>query len=145
MSQIKVAIVPVTPFQQNCSILVCLTTQKAAVVDPGGDIPLILRAIEQLGADVEKILLTHGHVDHAGGAAELAEALKVVVEGPHLGDKFLLDNLEQSGRMFGFSARDVAPTAGWPRAKASLLAHRSWTSCIVPAIHPARWSSFIKA
>jgi hydroxyacylglutathione hydrolase len=109
MSRIKVAIVPVTPFQQNCAILICAATGKAAVVDPGGDVPLIRRAIEQSGASVEKILLTHGHADHAGGAAELRDALGVPIEGPHVGDKFLLDNLETAARMFGFPCRNVTP------------------------------------
>jgi len=109
MSQIRVAVIPVTPFQQNCSILICETTQKAALVDPGGDVPLILRAIEQTGAKIEKILLTHGHADHAGGAAELREILGVTIEGPHLGDKFLLDSLEAASARFGFACRDVAP------------------------------------
>jgi glyoxylase-like metal-dependent hydrolase (beta-lactamase superfamily II) len=109
MSQVKVAIIPVTPFQQNCTILICETTGKAAVVDPGGDVPLIRRAIEQAGAQVEKIFLTHGHADHAGGAAELREILGVPIEGPHIGDKFLLDSLEAASARFGFACRDVAP------------------------------------
>ena len=109
MSQVKVAIVPVTPFQQNCTILICEATKRGAVVDPGGDVPLIRRAIEQTGAKVEKIFLTHGHADHAGGAAELRELLGVPIEGPQLGDKFLLDSLEASAARFGFASRDVAP------------------------------------
>jgi hydroxyacylglutathione hydrolase len=109
MSQIKVAIVPVTPFQQNCSILVCQATNMAAVVDPGGDVPLIRRAIEQTGAKVEKIFLTHGHADHAGGAAELREILGAPIEGPQIGDKFLLDGLEAAAARFGFACRDVTP------------------------------------
>ncbi len=109
MSQIKVAIVPVTPFQQNCTILVCQATKLAAVVDPGGDVPLIRRAIEQTGGKVEKIFLTHGHADHAGGAAELREILGVPIEGPQIADKFLLDGLEAASSRFGFACRNVAP------------------------------------
>lgn len=109
MSQVKVAIVPVTPFQQNCTILICEATKRGAVVDPGGDVPLIRRAIEQTGAQVEKIFLTHGHADHAGGAAELRELLGVPIEGPQIGDKFLLDSLKASAARFGFASRDVAP------------------------------------
>lgn len=109
MSQVKVAIVPVTPFQQNCTILICEATKRAAVVDPGGDVPLIRRAIEQTGAQVEKIFLTHGHADHAGGAAELREILGVPIEGPHIADKFLLDSLEAASARFGFACRDVTP------------------------------------
>jgi glyoxylase-like metal-dependent hydrolase (beta-lactamase superfamily II) len=109
MSQIKAAIVPVTPFQQNCTILMCTATNRAAVVDPGGDVPLIRRAIEQIGAKVEKIFLTHGHADHAGGAAELREIFGTPIEGPQIGDKFLLDGLEAASAMFGFACRNVAP------------------------------------
>jgi len=109
MTQIKVVLIPVTPFQQNCSLLICENSKKAAVVDPGGDVPKILRAIEQTGAQVEKILLTHGHADHAGGAAELREKLGVTIEGPQIGDKFLLDSQAQSSALFGFACRDVTP------------------------------------
>jgi hydroxyacylglutathione hydrolase len=109
MSRIKVAIVPVTPFQQNCTILICEATKAAAVVDPGGDVPVIRRAIEQTGGKIEKIFLTHGHADHAGGAAELRETLGAPIEGPQIGDKFLLDHLEEASKMFGFPCRNVTP------------------------------------
>jgi glyoxylase-like metal-dependent hydrolase (beta-lactamase superfamily II) len=109
MSQIKVAIVPVTPFQQNCTILMCTATNGAAVVDPGGDVALIRRAVEQIGAKVEKIFLTHGHADHAGGAAELRDIFGAPVEGPHVGDQFLLDGLEAASTLFGFACRNVTP------------------------------------
>ncbi len=103
-------VVPVTPFQQNCSILVCEATQTAAVIDPGGDLARIREAIAQTGAKVEKILLTHGHIDHAGGAAELAAELKVPVEGPQRGDAPLLALLAETGRGFGImDARPVEP------------------------------------
>jgi hydroxyacylglutathione hydrolase len=109
MSQIKVAIVPVTPFQQNCTILMCTATNRAAVVDPGGDVPMIRRAIDQIGAKVEKIFLTHGHADHAGGAAEMREIFAAPIEGPHIGDKFLLDGLDAASTLFGFACRSVTP------------------------------------
>ncbi len=80
----KAVIVPVTAFQQNCSILWCTETNRAAVVDPGGEIDRINAAIEEQGVEVEKILLTHGHIDHAGAAADLAEQLGVPIEGPHI-------------------------------------------------------------
>jgi hydroxyacylglutathione hydrolase len=103
-------IVPVTPFQQNCMLLWCETTRKAVVVDPGGDVPQIWAAIEKTGVSVEQIWLTHGHVDHVGGAAELRDALKVEIAGPHRGDQFLLDNVVNSGRSFGMTGlRDVTP------------------------------------
>ena len=79
MQPIQIAVVPVTPFAQNCSILWCTSTMKAAVIDPGGDLDKIRAALAETGATVEKIILTHGHVDHAAGAAELAESLGVPV------------------------------------------------------------------
>src|SRR5215211_1510523 len=107
---LRAAIVPVTPFQQNCSILWCDVSDRAAIVDPGGDLPRIFAAIEKTGVTPEKILLTHGHIDHAGGAAELKERLGVPVEGPHRDDRFLLDKLVESGRKYGMvEARNLAP------------------------------------
>ena len=104
------AIVPVTPFEQNCTILWCEATKKAVVVDPGGDVPAIQDAIAKTGVSVEKIWLTHGHIDHVGGAAELRDALNVPIEGPHIADKFLLDNVVASGARFGITGvRDVTP------------------------------------
>src|SRR5258707_8284938 len=103
-------IVPVTPFEQNCTIIWCEATKKAAVIDPGGDVPKILAAIKQTGVTVEKIWLTHGHIDHVGGAAELRDALKVPITGPHIADKFLLDNVVTSGARFGMTGvRAFAP------------------------------------
>ena len=86
-------IVPVTLFEQNCTIIWDEPSKKAVVIDPGGDVPKILDAIKQTGVTVEKIWLTHGHIDHVGGAADLRDALKVPIEGPHEADKFLLDNV----------------------------------------------------
>ena len=88
MQPLKVTIVPVTPFAQNCSIVACTATNRAAIVDPGGDVPRIREAIDKLKVTPERILLTHGHIDHAGGAAELAEALKLPIEGPDERDAF---------------------------------------------------------
>ena len=85
MAKLKVLIIPVTPFQQNCSLVFDEESKRGAIVDPGGDVPNILKAIEQSNVRVEKILLTHGHIDHAGGAAELRDALGVQIEGPHTG------------------------------------------------------------
>ena len=109
MPDVRAAIIPVTPFQQNCTLLWCEKTRKAAVVDPGGDLDRIRQAIAQSGATVEKIILTHGHIDHAGGAAELRDELGVLVEGPHEADRFLLDRLAEQGRNYGFEARPVTP------------------------------------
>jgi hydroxyacylglutathione hydrolase len=98
----KLAIVPVTPFQQNCSVLVCEASGRAAVVDPGGDLELIEEALAASGGRLEKILLTHGHLDHCAGTAELARRHGVPVEGPHLDERFWLDQLNQQTKMFGF-------------------------------------------
>src|SRR3954470_9403535 len=82
------AIIPVTPFQQNCTLLWCEATKQAVVIDPGGDGPQTLDAIRQTGVTVEQIWLRHGHIDHVGGAAELRDALKVPICGPHREDKY---------------------------------------------------------
>jgi hydroxyacylglutathione hydrolase len=102
-------IIPVTPFQQNCSLVWNEDTRTGAVVDPGGEVDTIVKAIAQSQVTVEKILLTHGHIDHAGGAAELRDRLKVEIEGPHTEDAFLLDALPQSGAQYGYEARAVTP------------------------------------
>ncbi len=107
---LQVYVVPVTPFRQNASVLVSTATGKAAVVDPGGDIEALMAAVAESGATVEKILLTHGHLDHAGAAAELAERLGVPIEGPHEADRFLLDELPTAGRRYGIETmRAVSP------------------------------------
>jgi len=108
----KVAIIPVTPFQQNCSLLMCNQTKKAAVVDPGGDLDLIRDAVKEWGVELEKILLTHGHFDHCGGTAELSNELGLPVEGPHIEDRFLIDDLPQKGLGFGFQLERFTP-ARW--------------------------------
>jgi glyoxylase-like metal-dependent hydrolase (beta-lactamase superfamily II) len=97
----KYKIIPVTPFQQNCSLLWCEETMQAAVVDPGGDVERILATAAQAGVGIVKILLTHGHIDHAGGVAELAGRLKIPIEGPQQEDQFWIDQLAHQGRMFG--------------------------------------------
>ena len=107
---LKAAIVPVTPFQQNCSLIWDEATKVGAVVDPGGDLDRIEDAIAQTGIRIEKILLTHGHIDHAGGADELRAKLGVKIEGPHRADKVLLDGLEQQGQMYNIGGvRNVTP------------------------------------
>jgi hydroxyacylglutathione hydrolase len=111
MGQLRGGIVPVTGFQQNCTILWDDAGKDGVVVDPGGDVDRILSAIEQAGVSVRQVWLTHGHLDHAGGAAELAEKLGCVpIEGPDRRDEFLLQGLEEQGRAYGFSMRNVTPT-----------------------------------
>jgi glyoxylase-like metal-dependent hydrolase (beta-lactamase superfamily II) len=110
MTKLQAFIIPVTPFQQNCSLVFDAARKRGAIVDPGGDVAAILDAIAQSGVTIEKILLTHGHIDHAGGAAELREKLGVPIEGPHPEDLFLLENLPQSGAQYGMTdARAVTP------------------------------------
>jgi len=98
----KYRIIPVTPFEQNCTLLWCEQTMKGAFVDPGGDLDRLLAAATQFGVSVEKILLTHGHIDHAGGAGELAARLGVPIEGPQREEAFWIDQLAAQGRSFGF-------------------------------------------
>ncbi|MBN9005827.1 MAG: MBL fold metallo-hydrolase [Rhizobiales bacterium] len=103
-------IIPVTLFQQNCTLLWCTATKDAIVIDPGGDVPLIQDAIAKAGVTVRQIWLTHGHIDHVGGAAELRDALKVPIEGPHMADKFLLDHVVESGRNYDMTGvRNFTP------------------------------------
>lgn len=109
----KVQVIPVTPFQQNCTLLCCEQTGRAAVVDPGGEVDRIESAAESAGFTIEKILVTHGHIDHAGGVAELSRRLQVPVEGPHPDDRFWLDSLDTAGREFGFSGAEPFVPDRW--------------------------------
>ena len=106
-------VVPVTPFQQNCSIVWSEATMAGAVIDPGGDLPRIRAAVGELGVAVEKILLTHGHVDHAAGAGALADLLGVPIEGPHEADRFLIEGLPEQAARFGFGLAIAFEPARW--------------------------------
>ncbi len=110
---LKAAIIPVTPYRQNCSIVWCTRTGDAAVVDPGGDLARIQDAITAQGITVRKVLLTHGHLDHAGGAAGLARAFGVPIEGPHPDDTFLLEGLSDQGRRPGFQGSESCTPDRW--------------------------------
>ncbi|MBY5817958.1 MBL fold metallo-hydrolase [Rhizobium leguminosarum] len=110
MGMLQAGIIPVTPFQQNCTIFFDPDTKEGVVVDPGGDVPLILQAIAQNGLTIKEIWLTHGHLDHAGGASELKEALGIDVVGPHQDDLPLLQRIETQAEKYGISGlRDVVP------------------------------------
>jgi hydroxyacylglutathione hydrolase len=106
----KAVVVPVTPFRQNCTVLWCETTMRGAVVDPGGDLENVLAAVAENQIDLEKIMVTHGHVDHAGATAELSDRLDLPIEGPHPDDLFLIEALGRQGARYGFSwARPFTP------------------------------------
>ena len=109
----QAAVIPVTPFQQNCSVLVCARTGDAVVVDPGGEIERILATVEQMGGRLVKILQTHAHIDHAGATAELAERLTLPIEGPHRGDQFWIDRLPADGQRYGFPPARVFEPTRW--------------------------------
>ncbi len=98
---LRAAIIPVTPLQQNCTLLWCTNTKKAAFVDPGGDLHRLKAAASEAGVTIEKILLTHGHIDHCGSAGILAEDLGVSIEGPHEADRYWIDRLREDGEKYG--------------------------------------------
>jgi glyoxylase-like metal-dependent hydrolase (beta-lactamase superfamily II) len=98
----KIAIVPVTAFQQNCSILICEATGKAALVDPGGEVPRLKAALDKLGATLEKVFLTHGHLDHCGAAGDVRTQFGVPIEGPHIEDLFWIEQMKVSAANYGF-------------------------------------------
>jgi glyoxylase-like metal-dependent hydrolase (beta-lactamase superfamily II) len=109
----QIDIIQVTPFQQNCALVWNPETKQAAVIDPGGDVDKILAAISKAGAAVETIFLTHGHLDHAAGAPELAAKLGVKIIGPEASDQFLLDSLPQQGAMFGVNGLSAVKPDQW--------------------------------
>jgi len=106
-------IIPVTPFQQNCTLFWCDETKQAAVVDPGGDIELIISAIKQQGLSLAKVLLTHAHIDHAGATKPLAEHFNVTIEGPHKEDQFWIDLIPEQKQRFGFTEAEFFETDRW--------------------------------
>jgi glyoxylase-like metal-dependent hydrolase (beta-lactamase superfamily II) len=107
---IRALVVPVTPLRQNCTIVWCVKTRKAAIIDPGGEVPRLLDVLRQQDLTLEKIWITHGHLDHAGGAAALKEATGVPIEGPHRDDDFWIDRIVESGARYGLrDARAFTP------------------------------------
>jgi hydroxyacylglutathione hydrolase len=105
----RAAIIPVTPLQQNCTLFWCTATMRGALVDPGGDLPKLRAAVVQAGVTIEKILITHGHIDHCGEAGTLAKELGVPIEGPHEADRFWISRLEDDGRSYGVNGRVFEP------------------------------------
>lgn len=109
MPPLKAALIPVTPLQQNCTLLWCTATNRGAFVDPGGDLPRLKAAAQQHGVTIEKILVTHGHIDHCGEAGVLARELGVPIEGPHEADRFWISRLEEDGRKYGIRGQLFEP------------------------------------
>lgn len=105
----KAAIIPVTPLQQNCSLIWCTKTNKAALIDPGGDLDRLKEGVTKAGVDLEKILITHGHLDHCGQAGMLAEELGLPIEGPHEDDRFWIAQLDDDGKRWGMHAQTFEP------------------------------------
>jgi glyoxylase-like metal-dependent hydrolase (beta-lactamase superfamily II) len=110
---LQVLIVPVTAFQQNCSVIWCTETLQGAVIDPGGDLEEILAGVQEQGVQLTKILLTHAHIDHAGATAELARRFRLPVEGPHEGDRYWIDQLPAQARSFGFAQAETFEPDRW--------------------------------
>ena len=109
----KYQVIPVTPYQQNCTLMWCEETNKAAVVDPGGDLDRIEQAVAQQGVELEKILVTHAHLDHVGGVAEMAKKHQLPIEGPHKEDLFWIEMLPQQAQMMSFPAAEVFEPNRW--------------------------------
>ncbi len=107
------AVIPVTPFQQNCTLIWCDKTRRTAIIDPGGEAPRIQRYLNDLELIPDTILLTHGHLDHAGGAMSLAELCEIPIVGPHRDDEFLLSNMDQQAAMFGFGETRACVPDRW--------------------------------
>ncbi len=109
MGQLQVRIIPVTPFQQNCALIWDAATMQGGIIDPGGDLPDINAAISAAGVTIENIFITHGHLDHAGGAAELARSLKVPIIGPDQRDAPLITEMPSQSQRFGATAEAFTP------------------------------------
>ncbi|MEZ5497850.1 MAG: MBL fold metallo-hydrolase [Steroidobacteraceae bacterium] len=109
----QVFVVPVTPFEQNCSIIACPVTLEAAVVDPGGDLERVLKVVDDNALKLRKILLTHAHLDHAAATAELARLRSLTIEGPQREDKFWIDAMPEHARQFGFPSASTFEPDRW--------------------------------
>jgi glyoxylase-like metal-dependent hydrolase (beta-lactamase superfamily II) len=105
--------IPVTAFQQNCSLVWCDETQDAAVIDPGGDLDTLTAQADKRGVNLKQIWLTHAHIDHAGGTGELARRLGLPIIGPHEGDQFWIDGLPEQSQMFGFPPAEAFVPNRW--------------------------------
>jgi len=112
-NSMKIIVIPVTPYEQNCSLIICEETQKAAIVDPGGDVEHILAIVKQHAVTVDKVLLTHGHLDHVGGTEAVAKTLNVPIIGPEKEDLFWMEQLEAQSQRFGFPLHTSFMPTAW--------------------------------
>ncbi|MGI9372209.1 MAG: MBL fold metallo-hydrolase [Hyphomicrobiales bacterium] len=135
--KLQAGIIPVTPLQQNCTLLWDRGTTEGVVIDPGGDVKNILASVDKAGITVKKIVLTHGHIDHAGGAHALREKLGVPLEGPHEDDNFLLESLRQSGAEYGITdAENVKPDKWMNHGDVLKMAGADWQVFHCPGHSP---------
>jgi glyoxylase-like metal-dependent hydrolase (beta-lactamase superfamily II) len=126
-SPIGAMIAPVTPLQQNCTIVWCTKTKKAALIDPGGEAPRLLAAIQELGLTLDRIWVTHGHTDHAGAVQTIREQTGVPVEGPHRDDQFWIDRIEEAGARYGMpDARPFEPDRWLENGDIVTLGETTW-------------------
>ena len=145
MGKLQAGVIPVTPFQQNCTVFFDDETKDGVIVDPGGDVDVILKVLEQNGISLKAIWLTHGHLDHAGGATELAQALSIPIIGPHEGDKPLLDALPEQGLRFDIlGMKAVVPTRWLNEGDTVLLGDLSFAVAHVPGHSPGHVTFFQK-
>lgn len=136
-SPIGLFVVPVTPLQQNCTVVWCTATNKAAIIDPGGSIDAILAEMARRGLTLEKIWVTHGHLDHAGGTAELKEKTGCPIEGPHPDDQFWIDGIEQQGKAYGMPEARGFTTDRWlGDGDTVTLGHTTWDVIHCPGHTP---------
>ena len=148
MPPMRAAILPVPPLQQNCSLIWCTKTMKAALTDPGGDLDKLKAGVEKAGVTLEKILITHGHLDHCGQAGMLADELGLPIEGPHKDDIFWIEQLDNDGARYGMTAKSFTPTRWLEHGDtvtvgeltldsiARATRRATWSSCINPAALP---------
>lgn len=145
-SPIGVFVTPVTPLQQNCTTVWCTATKKAAVIDPGGSVDAILGEVARRGLTLDAIWITHGHLDHAGGAAEMQEKTGLDIIGPHPDDQFWIDNIEESGRTYGLpEARTFTPTRWLAHGDRVSLGETEWEVLHCPGHTPGHVVFFNRA
>ena len=134
---VRAMIAPVTPLQQNCTIVWCTATKKAAIIDPGGETPRLLAGLKQHGLTLEKIWVTHGHMDHAGAAAAIREATGAPIEGPHEDDRFWIDRIAESGKRYGIpDAREFEPDRWLVDGDTVTLGETTWEVFHTPGHTP---------